>query len=122
MLQRLGYQVVAKTDSRETLSLFMADPTAFDLVITDQTMPHLTGDMLAREMLAIRPDLPIILCSGSSPETNPALTPEKAQAIGIREVLLKPVDRQQMNAAIRRQLNDQIYTLPRGDYAEYSYH
>jgi DNA-binding NarL/FixJ family response regulator len=58
----------------------------------------------------------------SHSETNPALKPEKAQAIGIREVLLKPVDKQQMNSAIRRQLNEQIYALPRGDYAEYSYH
>lgn len=122
MLERMGYKVVAQTDSRKTLELFSAAPDDFDLVITDQTMPQLTGDMLAREMLAVRPDIPIILCSGSSPETNSALTPEKARGIGIREVLLKPVDKQQMNQAIRRQLHDNEIKKPRREYAEYSYH
>lgn len=122
MLERFGYDVVVQTDSRETLELFRSAPYDFDLVITDQTMPHLTGDMLARQLLAIRPDIPIILCSGSSPETNSILTPEKSRAIGIREVLLKPVGREEMNLAIRRQLNDRQIDTPRGRYAEYSYH
>lgn len=122
MLERVGYQVVAQTDSRKTLELFRSNPFDFDLVITDQTMPQLTGDMLARELLSIRPDIPIILCSGSSPETDSALIPEKARGIGIREVLLKPVDKQQMNLAIRRQLQNKATDLQRGSHAEYSYH
>lgn len=122
ILERSGYKVVVQTDSRKTLELFRSDPYAFDLVITDQTMPHLTGDMLARELLALRADIPIILCSGSSPETNSVLTPEKSRAIGIREVLLKPVGKEQMNQAIRRYLSDDVIDKPRGKYAEYSYH
>jgi two-component SAPR family response regulator len=72
--------------------------------------------------LAIRPDLPIILCSGSSPETNSALTAEKSREIGIREVLLKPVDKQQLNRAICRQFNSQPNRAERGEHGEYSYH
>jgi len=122
MLQRLGYQVVAQTDCRKTLELFKDAPNDFDLVITDQTMPYMTGDQLARELLAIRPDIPILLCSGSSPETNAVLTPEKSKAIGIREVLLKPVNKEQMHQAIRRQLDGLARETPRGEYVEYSYH
>lgn len=121
MLERMGYVVSAQTDSRKSLELFRNAPYEFDLVITDQTMPHLTGDMLARELLAIRADIPIILCSGSSPESNSILTPEKSSAIGIREVLLKPVGKDQMDQAIRRQLSGQISDSARGAYAEYSY-
>lgn len=122
MLSRMGYKVTAQTNSRESLELFRQSPQDFDLVITDQTMPNLTGDMLARELLKIRPDIPILLCSGSSPETNAALTPETAYAIGIREVLLKPVGKDEMNQAIRRHLNGKIIEMPRGEYAKYSYH
>jgi len=122
MLERMGYIVTAQTDSRQCLELFRAHPNDFDLVITDQTMPNMTGDVLARELLAIRPGLPIILCSGSSPETDPTLRPENAQNIGIREVLLKPVDREEMSQAIRRQLNAEMIEMPRGEYAKYSYH
>ncbi|SHJ50807.1 PAS domain S-box-containing protein [Malonomonas rubra DSM 5091] len=122
MLSRMGYSVTPQTDSRKCLELFRANPNDFDLVITDQTMPNMTGEALARELLAIRPDLPIILCSGSSPETDPALRPENAQSIGIREVLLKPVGKDEMNDAIRRQLNAQVIEMPRGEYAKYSYH
>ncbi|WP_303721898.1 ATP-binding protein [Malonomonas rubra] len=122
MIERLGYQVVAETDSRKTLELFRCSPRDFDLVITDLTMPHLTGDMLARELLAIRADIPIVLCSGSAPETNSILTAEKSRAIGIREVLLKPVDKEQMDQVIRRQLNIPELATSRGAYVEYSYH
>ena len=64
MLESLGYEVVAGTDSREALEVFRAQPERFDLVITDQTMPQLTGDKLAREILRLRPEMPIILCTG----------------------------------------------------------
>ena len=122
MLTRIGYQVIAQTDSRATLRIFRENPYAFDLVITDQTMPHLTGDMLARAMLAIRSDIPILLCSGSSPEVNSVLTPEKSRAIGIREVLFKPVSKEQLQQAIQTHLC-QPEPEPRGrEHAEYSYH
>ena len=106
-LERLGYVVTAETDSRKTLELFRQNPDMFDLVITDQTMPHLTGVMLAQELLAIRADLPIILCSGSSPATDAAVSPGKAKAIGIREVLMKPVERSVMNRVVQQLLNPQ---------------
>jgi len=103
-LERLGYAVTAETDSRRTLELFRKNPDMFDLVITDQTMPNLTGVMLAQELLAIRSELPIILCSGSSPGTDEAVSEAKAKAIGIREVLMKPVERSEMNRVIQQLL------------------
>jgi len=105
MLERLGYQVVAGTDSREMLKLFRAEPESFDLVITDQTMPHLTGEMLAREMLALRADLPIILCSGMGASGNSGVSLERARAVGIRELVTKPFEREEMTRVIRRLLD-----------------
>ena len=104
VLERLGYTVTAESDCRRTLDIFRSNPGGFDLLITDQTMPYMTGVMLAQEVLAIRPDLPIILCSGSSPETDTAVSPEKAKAVGIREVLMKPVERDEMNRVIQQLL------------------
>ena len=103
-LKRLGYVVTVETDSRKTLELFRKSPGDFDLLITDQTMPHMTGVMLAQEILTIRPDLPIILCSGSSPETDTAVSPERAREVGIHEVLMKPVERDEINRVIQRLL------------------
>jgi len=122
LLERLGYRVVSATDSRQALQLFKENPYNFDLVITDQTMPHLTGDMLSRELLKLRPELPIILCSGSSAETNLAVTPAKARAIGIREVLQKPVDKDALDQTVRRLLDEQLQDTQSEDYVEYSYH
>jgi len=104
-LERLGYTVTAETDSRKTLTRFQQSPAQFDLVITDQTMPHLTGVMLAEELLKIRPDIPIILCSGSSPGSDSAVSPAKAKAAGIREVLMKPVERDEIHSAVQQLLN-----------------
>ena len=87
MLTHLGYEVVPKTCSLEVLELFRTQPDRFDLVITDMTMPKMTGDKLAEEILKIRPDIPIILFSGYSELINK----EKAQKIGIREFCLKPI-------------------------------
>jgi nitrogen-specific signal transduction histidine kinase len=66
VLERLGYKVVTRTSSVEALELFQAKPDTFDLVITDMTMPNMTGAKLAREMMSIRPDIPVILCTGYS--------------------------------------------------------
>lgn len=103
-LERLGYTVTAETDCRKTLDIFRKNPAVFDLLITDQTMPHMTGVMLAQEILTIRPDFPVILCSGSSPETDTAVSPERAREVGIREVLMKPVERSEINRVIQRLL------------------
>ncbi len=71
MLERLGYRVTAKTNSVEALDLFRQTPDEFDLVITDMTMPDMTGDVLARKLISIRPDIPIIVCTGYSARINP---------------------------------------------------
>jgi len=100
-LNRLGYTVSIMTDSMAALELFRAHPDAFDLVMTDQTMPHLTGVQLATELLKIRPDIPIILCTGFSE----IITAEKAKALGIREFLLKPLITRDVARAIRQVLD-----------------
>ena len=66
MLTGFGYRVTATTGAREALALFRLDPSRFDLVITDQTMPEMTGEELAKEILALRADMPIIMCTGFS--------------------------------------------------------
>lgn len=103
-LERSGYTVTAETDGLRTLELFRQRPEDYDLLITDQTMPHITGVMLAQKILELRPELPIILCSGSSPESDSAVSPEKAEAMGIRLVLMKPVERNVMNSAVQQLL------------------
>ena len=102
MLERLGYKVVVRTSPIEALEAFKAQPEKFDLVITDMTMPKMTGDELAKEIMAIRPDITIILCTGFSERINE----EKAQAIGIRGFVMKPFVIREMAQAIRRVLND----------------
>jgi PAS domain S-box-containing protein len=86
-LESLKYQVVAVSSADQALKLFSSSPDDFDLVITDMTMPKMTGDVLAREILKIRPDIPVILCTGFS-ET---ITKEKVLAAGIRDFMMKPV-------------------------------
>lgn len=105
MFQRLGYTVVTVTGGVEALETFRAAPHRFDLVITDQTMPHMKGTDLAGEMLQIRPDIPIILCSGFGSVSNHVLTPESVKAMGIRAFISKPVTKTEMAAAIRRELD-----------------
>jgi CheY-like chemotaxis protein len=101
LLERLGYRVTATNSSTEALELFKARPEAFDLVLTDYTMPHLTGLALSQEMLKIRPELPIIISTGFSHQ----LTEEKAQAIGIRRMVMKPVLGTRLAWLIREVLN-----------------
>ncbi len=106
MLRRLGYKVVASPESLEALELFRAQPDLFDLVITDQSMPKMTGVELAREILSIRPGVPVILCTGFGPDSGEGITLMQAKAIGIREVHRKPLERHEMAEAIRRVLNE----------------
>ena len=94
-LQRLGYEAVGCTDSRVALDTFRAAPTRFDFVITDSTIPGMT---LARELQRLRPDLPVILCSGS----HEGLDPERAAAQGIAAVLLKPWTPQELARTIQQ--------------------
>jgi PAS domain S-box-containing protein len=100
-LERLGYEVTSTTDSAEASRLFLADPLRFDLVITDQTMPGMTGVQLSQSLLAIRGNIPIILCTGHS-ET---VTPEEAARMGIREFLMKPLTKQELAQTVRRVLD-----------------
>jgi two-component system cell cycle sensor histidine kinase/response regulator CckA len=98
VLVRLGHQVTALTDSLAALEMFSKDPQSFDLVITDQTMPNLTGIQLAKKMLATRPDLPIILSTGYSE----SISVEQVRAVGIREFLMKPIVIRELQAAVDR--------------------
>ena len=86
MLEPLGYQVTTKNSSSDALETFQTQPEAFDLVITDMTMPGLTGSELARRLMAIRADIPIILCTGFSELIDQKL----AEEAGIRAFVMKP--------------------------------
>ena len=99
-LTDLGYRVTAHTNSRTALEAFQDAPDAFDLVITDQTMPQLTGDALAQEILRLRPRIPIILCTGDLPGAAGA----RPGPLGFRATLLKPVSRLDLSLAIQRLL------------------
>jgi len=100
MLERLGYKVYSTTGSLEAFEVFKKEPEKFDIVITDQTMPHMTGSMLSEKILSIRPDIPIILCTGYSDYING----EKAESKGIRGFIMKPVSKKKIAEAIRRVL------------------
>ena len=101
MLEQLGYEVVTKKSSIEALELFRAEPDRFDLVITDMTMPHMTGDKLARELMKIRPDIPVILCTGHSRLVSEA----KAKEIGIRAFVMKPLVMRNLAETVRKVLD-----------------
>ena len=100
MLERLGYEVVARSSSVEALAAFQARPERFDLVIIDQTMPNMTGECLAGKLRCLRPDIPIILCTGFSYVMNA----DKARALGIDALLMKPLVVQDLATAIQRLL------------------
>jgi len=100
-LKRLGYDVTAVSSSLDALDLFRADPEAFDLIVTDQTMPNLSGDQLAAAMLAIRPDLPVILCTGYSENVDD----RTILANGISALVMKPIKRDELVSVIREVLD-----------------
>ena len=107
MLTRMDYEVVGKTDSIEALEVFQEDPDKFDLVITDQTMPKMKGIELAEELMKIRPDIPIVLCTGY----NESLDSERIKAIGIRELVMKPVNREEISQIIREIMDKKGVTV-----------
>ncbi len=101
-LERLGYRVKSTTDPEEALKWFRADPDRFDIIITDMTMPKMTGDRLAREILATRPHMPVIICTGYSDR----ISEENAKALGIREYIEKPIETVKLAWAIREILDE----------------
>jgi CheY-like chemotaxis protein len=103
ILAELGYEVTSRLSSKEALALLKIDPSRFDLVITDQTMPEMTGLELAKEILTIRPGLPIIMCTGFSY----AVDADKARAAGIRAFAMKPLTKREIAKTIRKVLNEQ---------------
>jgi DNA-binding NtrC family response regulator len=102
MLERLGYKVTTVTDSEDALKLFSAKPSEFDLVMTDQTMPSMTGEDLGKELMRIRPDIPIILCTGYSD----LVSSEKATAMGFRGFIMKPFTLRESAELVRRVLDE----------------
>lgn len=103
MLERLGYTVTTYTSSIDALAAFETDPDLFDLVITDMTMPNMTGDRLAGELINIKPDLPVIICTGFSERINH----DMARQIGITGFLMKPVVKSKLARMIRDGLDEQ---------------
>ncbi|GBC60575.1 hypothetical protein DENIS_1532 [Desulfonema ishimotonii] len=103
LLERLGYQVETRTDPAEALKLFQSKSDQFDLVITDMTMPHMTGVTLSEKLLEIRKNIPIIICTGHSPLVDE----KKARAMGIAAYVMKPVIRQEIARIIRELLDVQ---------------
>jgi PAS domain S-box-containing protein len=104
MLEKLGYRVDVTTNSAEALEKVRSDPQGWNIIITDQTMAGLTGSRLAAELLSIRPDLPIIICTGYSD----IMDKEKAEKIGVRDYLMKPLDRAVLARTVRRALDESI--------------
>ncbi len=101
MLEALGYDVTSRTNSVEALEVFIRQPDKFDLVITDQAMPNMTGAELAQRLIGIRPETPIILFTGFSE----VISEEKAMAIGIREYVMKPVVMRDLAETVRKALD-----------------
>jgi PAS domain S-box-containing protein len=100
MLERLGYSVATRTSSIEALALFKADPQRFDLVITDIVMPNMSGDKLAKRIIDIRNDIPVVLCTGYSEK----FTRQEAADIGIRSFLMKPLVMKDLADTVRQAL------------------
>jgi len=104
ILGRLGYSSTFATDGAKALELISDDPKAFDIVVTDQNMPHMTGTALAEEAMRIRRDLPVLLCTGCLD----ASSEEKAARLGIRELVAKPFTLSEIATAIRRVLDGRV--------------
>lgn len=100
-LRRLGYEVVVTTDSIEALSIFSKRPDRFHCVVTDYTMPGMTGVGLAQELMKLRPGIPVILCTGYTE----MLSRDEARAMGIREFVMKPLAKREMAETLRRVLD-----------------
>ena len=102
VLEQLGYTVTTRTSSVEALELFRSRPQAFDIVVTDMTMPNITGDKLAGELMKIRPDIPVVLCTGYSKK----ITEESAAEIGIKALAYKPIVKADLAKTVRKALDE----------------
>jgi PAS domain S-box-containing protein len=106
MLTDIGYHVTRKTSPREALALFRLDPFRFDLIITDQTMPEMTGEELVKEVLALRADIPVIMCTGFSNLVD------AEKAAGVQTLLMKPLTKREIALAVRKALDEGGETAP----------
>ena len=104
MLQHMGYEVDTQTNPDEALALFWKDPQRYDLVITDLTMPGTPGDVLAARLVAIRPDLPVILCTGF----QAGMDARRASSRGIARMMTKPFSWPEMSAVLREILQHTV--------------
>jgi DNA-binding NtrC family response regulator len=104
ILEKLGYRPNVQSSPVAALDVFRTDPFAFDLVITDLTMPFMNGMDVAREMIGLRPDLPVLLASGFSGNW----TMEKVKAEGLRGLLIKPLTAAALSSAIRSVFEENI--------------
>ncbi|MGM0644711.1 MAG: response regulator, partial [Thermodesulfobacteriota bacterium] len=102
MLERLGYQTSSCTSSTEALELFKARPDYYDIVVTDMTMPNMTGDVLAREIRAVDPHIPVIVCTGFSERVDQNMEENS----GIKAFLKKPVTKLDLAETVRKVLDD----------------
>jgi two-component system cell cycle sensor histidine kinase/response regulator CckA len=101
ILERYGYEATVRTSSVEALELFKARPDRFDLVITDMTMPHINGLELAAAIIRLRPEIPVIVCTGFSE----SITQEGLRSIGVREFLMKPISKDDLLRKVRNVLD-----------------
>jgi len=101
VLEKLGYRVEVKLNPVEALDLFQLNPDTFDLVITDMTMPQMTGVKLAQRLKKIRSDIPVIICTGH----NSLIDEEKAKQLGVAGYLMKPASMSKIAKVIRNVLN-----------------
>ena len=108
MLKRIGYKVKTCRNPREALDLFQSKPDYFDLVITDMTMPGMTGVQLSEKLLEIRPDIPIIICTGHSSLINES----KAKKLGIADYIMKPLSISRIGKSIRKVLDKSLGIKP----------
>jgi CheY-like chemotaxis protein len=101
-LKRLGYRITTRTSAVEALDLFRAKPKDFDLVITDMTMPVMTGEVLAAELMAIRPEIPVIVSTGYSKR----ISESQAKQNGIKALVIKPIIKADLAKTVRRVLDE----------------
>jgi CheY-like chemotaxis protein len=101
MLKKLGYRVEARTLPVEAIELFKAAPDTFDLVISDMTMPAMTGVSLAKKLMQIRPQIPVIICTGYSEQIDES----RAKELGIRGFLMKPFTIRELSKTVRKVLD-----------------
>jgi CheY-like chemotaxis protein len=102
MLERMGYKVTSRLHSVEALEAFRANPASYDLVVTDMSMPNITGDELAKKIKSIRSDVPVIVCTGFSER----IREENFKQMGIDELLMKPIVKSELAKTVRKVLDE----------------